>query len=114
MPAMGLGLLFAVVLTLPFSDFSDIRPIQWLWIGLGGGIVVPFALILLTLGPRYLAAPEVAMLALLETVIGPFWVWLALGEEPGIRSLIGGAIIVVALLVHALIRLHGLRHPVRA
>ncbi|NIP75297.1 MAG: hypothetical protein GTN90_04590, partial [Xanthomonadales bacterium] len=52
--------------------------------------------------------------ALLETVIGPFWVWLALGEEPGIRSLIGGAIIVVALLVHALIRLHGLRHPVRA
>jgi len=75
---------------------------------------VPFALILLTLGPRYLAAPEVAMLALLETVIGPFWVWLALGEEPGTRSLIGGAIIVLALLIHAIIRLRGIRRPVRA
>ncbi len=113
-PAMGLGLLFAAVLTLPFFDFSDIRPIQWLWIALGGGIVVPLALILLTLGPRYLAAPEVAMLGLLETVIGPFWVWLVLREEPGIRSLIGGAIIVAALLIHAIVRLRSVRRSLRA
>ena len=42
---------------------------------------------------------------LLETVIGPFWVWLVLAEEPGIRSLVGGAVIITALFLHALIRL---------
>jgi drug/metabolite transporter (DMT)-like permease len=104
-PAMGLGLLTAAVLALPLAVFPAIAPLQWLWIALGGLVVVPFGLMLLTLGPRYLAAPEVAMLMLLETVAGPFWVWLVLAEEPGIRSLIGGAIIVVTLGLHALVRL---------
>ena len=104
-PAVGLGLLTAAVLALPLAAFPAVAPLQWLWIALGGLVVVPFGLMLLTLGPRYLAAPEVAMLLLLETVVGPFWVWLVLAEEPGTRSLIGGAIIVTALFVHALVRL---------
>jgi len=104
-PAMGLGLLTAAVLALPLAAFPAVAPLQWLWIALGGLVVVPFGLMLLTLGPRYLAAPEVAMLMLLETVVGPFWVWLVLAEEPGIRSLIGGAIIVATLGLHALVRL---------
>jgi drug/metabolite transporter (DMT)-like permease len=104
-PATGLGLLIAAVLALPLAAFPVIAPMQWLWIALGGLLVVPFGLMLLTLGPRYLAAPEVAVLLLLETVIGPFWVWLVLAEEPGTRSLIGGAIIVTALFLHALVRL---------
>ena len=104
-PAMGLGLLTAAVLALPLAAFPAMAPLQWLWIALGGLVVVPFGLMLLTLGPRYLAAPEVAMLMLLETVVGPFWVWLVLAEEPGIRSLIGGGIIVTALFLHAMVRL---------
>jgi drug/metabolite transporter (DMT)-like permease len=104
-PAMGLGLLAAAVLASPLAAFPAIAPMQWLWIGLGGLVVVPFGLMLLTLGPRYLAASEVAVLMLLETVIGPFWVWLVLAEEPGIRSLIGGAIIITALFLHGIVRL---------
>ena len=104
-PAVGLGLLTAAVLALPLAAFPAVAPLQWLWIAPGAPVVVPFGLMLLTLGPRYLAAPEVAMLLLLETVVGPFWVWLVLAEEPGIRSLIGGAIIVTALFLHALVRL---------
>ncbi|MHA1528840.1 MAG: DMT family transporter [Alphaproteobacteria bacterium] len=104
-PAMGLGLLAAAVLAAPLAAFPAMAPLQWLWIALGGLVVVPFGLMLLTQGPRYLAAPEVAMLMLLETVVGPFWVWLVLAEEPGIRSLIGGAIIVATLGLHASVRL---------
>ncbi len=47
----------------------------------------------------------VAMLTLLETVLGPLWVWLVIGEEPGGRTLIGGAIVIGALFVHAAWRL---------
>ncbi|MEE8456059.1 MAG: DMT family transporter [Limibaculum sp.] len=104
-PAMGLGLLTSAVLAAPFAAFPALAPLQWLWIALIGLVVLPLGAMLLTLGPRYLAAPEVAMLLLLETVVGPFWVWLVLAEEPGIRSLIGGAIIVTALFLHALVRL---------
>jgi len=103
-PAMGLGLLIAAVLALPLATFSAIAPLQWLWIALGGLVVLPFGAMLLTHGARYLAAPEVAVLMLLETVIGPFWVWLVLAEQPGVRTVIGGTIIVTVLFVHALVR----------
>ncbi|MFQ5565338.1 MAG: DMT family transporter [Paracoccaceae bacterium] len=103
-PAMGLGLLASAVLAAPLAALPALAPLQWLWIGLIGLVVLPFGAMLLTIGPRYLAAPEVAMLMLLETVAGPFWVWLVLAEEPGVRSLIGGAVIVTTLFLHALVR----------
>lgn len=42
---------------------------------------------------------------MIETVLGPLWVWLALGENPGVASLLGGALILGALLTHALLDL---------
>ena len=104
-PAMGLGLLLGAVLAAFLADFEPMQPVQWLWVGLGSTLVLPGALVLITIGLRYLSAPEAGMLMLLETVLGPFWVWLVLAEQPGIRSLIGGAIIVTALFLHAMVRL---------
>lgn len=101
-PAMGLGLLLAALMAAPFAAFPAIGGAQLGWVLLAGLVVVPVSLMLLTLGPRYIGAPEVAMLTLLETVIGPFWVWLVLAETPGPRSLAGGAIIVVTLFLHGL------------
>jgi drug/metabolite transporter (DMT)-like permease len=109
-PATGLGLLLAAALAAPFATFAAVSDLQLLWIVLAGAVVVPGSLMLLTLGPRYLAAPEVAMLALLETVIGPFWVWMVLSEEPPNRSILGGTLIVVTLLVHGALRLR--RRPI--
>jgi drug/metabolite transporter (DMT)-like permease len=109
-PATGLGLLLAAALAAPFATFAAVSDLQLLWIVLAGAVVVPGSLMLLTLGPRYLTAPEVAMLALLETAIGPFWVWMVLSEEPSNRSILGGTLIVVTLLVHAALRLR--RRPI--
>ena len=71
----------------------------------GGGLVLPAAMGLLTLGPRYIPAPEAAMLTLLETVLGPLWVWLVISEQPGANTIIGGAIVVGTLLLHAIWRM---------
>jgi drug/metabolite transporter (DMT)-like permease len=54
----------------------------------------------LVLASRALLAPEIALLGLLEVVLGPLWVWLAVGEEPGSATLIGGAIVLAALVVN--------------
>jgi drug/metabolite transporter (DMT)-like permease len=104
-PAAGLGMFIGAALALPFAAFPPMAAEQWLWLLLGGALVLPAAVMLLTLGPRYLPTPEVAMLTLLETVLGPLWVWLVIGEEPGTRTLLGGAIVVGALFAHAAWRL---------
>ena len=83
-PAAGLGLLLAALVASPFAQFPVLGFDQWFYLVVGASVVLPVALALLTLGPRYLPAPEVAMLTLLETIIGPVWVWIVIGEEPGI------------------------------
>ena len=103
-PAVAVGLLAAGVIGVFFADFPPMQPIQWGALVLGGAVLLPLAITLITIGPRYLPAPEAAMLGLLESVLGPFWVWLVIGENPGIRSIIGGAIVILVLLVHAMSR----------
>ena len=103
-PAVALGLLLSALVAFPFAEFSSVGNPQWIFLLLGAGVVLPLALALTTLGPRYLPAPEVAMLTLLETVVGPLWVWYVIGEEPGVRTFIGGSVIVFALFLHALWR----------
>lgn len=70
----------------------------------------------LTLAMRHLSAAEVGLYMLLETGFGPLWVWLAHGERPANLALIGGAIIVAALVLNALLALHeqSRRQPRRA
>ncbi len=104
-PAMGLGLLMAAAVTAPFAGYPPMSSMQWLWLGIGGGVILPAALILLTIGPRYLPAPEVAMLSLMEAVLGPLLVWLVLAEHPGLRTIAGGGIIVLVLFLHSAVRL---------
>ncbi len=72
------------------------------WILLNGLLVIPLSFWCLATGPRYLSAPEVAMFYLLETILAPVWVWLIFGEVPSTASMIGGAIMIVALVAHSL------------
>jgi drug/metabolite transporter (DMT)-like permease len=75
------------------------------------GLMLPVSLALLTRGPRYLAAPEIGLLMLLETVLGPIWVWLVLGEQPGVQTLLCGALILSVLAVHSGLVLAGWTRP---
>lgn len=104
-PATGFGLLLAAVAASPFAIFPEMSSSQWVYLIVGAGFVLPVALGLLTLGPRYIPAPEAAMLSLLETVLGPLWVWLVISEQPDSNTIIGGAIVVGTLLLHALWRI---------
>jgi drug/metabolite transporter (DMT)-like permease len=59
-------------------------------------------MILFTAGARRIPVAEAALIAVLESVLGPVWVWLAIGENPGVPSLVGGAIVLAALAGHTL------------
>lgn len=102
----GTGHLLSSFLALLIATPVMLSPGQWWWIGLNGFLLIPLALGLLALGPRYLSAPEVAMFFLLETVLAPIWVWLILGERTSTASLVGGAIVITAIVAHSLWQLN--------
>lgn len=72
------------------------------WIIFNGAVLMPVAFWCLATGPRYLSAPEVGMFYLLETILAPIWIWLIFAETPATMTLIGGAILVFAIMAHSL------------
>ena len=96
-PAIGFSGLVQLLLVSPLADplsasISDLR-----YLALSGLVVLPLGFGLLSIAPRFAPAPEVGLVTLLETVLGPFWVWLALGEQPGLWPLIGGVVVIAAV-----------------
>ena len=71
---------------------------QW-HLFIGHGLFVGAASCLLALGPRYIGSAEAALLLLLESVLAPLLVWAVIGEDPGPWALVGGAIVIGALVV---------------
>ena len=66
-------------------------------------VAIPFVLV--TIAPRFIPAEEVNLFFLLETIIGPFWVWLIINEQPSIETIQGGTIIVFTIAVHSFLKL---------
>ena len=63
---------------------------------------MPISFFCLAAGPRYISGGEVAMFYLLETVLAPVWVWAIFSEVPSRNSLIGGVILIAALVAHSI------------
>jgi len=66
-------------------------------------VAIPFVLV--TIAPRFIPAAEVNLFFLLETIIGPIWVWLVIQEQPSIETIQGGAVIITAIAIHSFIKL---------
>jgi len=93
------GLLTAL-LVLPLASPIAITQADFGYLLLMGLYVVPIGTALMYLGPRYIPAAEVGLLLLLESILGPIWVWLVFAENPGIYTLAGGAIILSTLALN--------------
>tara|TARA_Y100000590_G_scaffold109920_1_gene125316 strand:- start:3771 stop:4634 length:864 start_codon:yes stop_codon:yes gene_type:complete len=66
-------------------------------------VFIPFSFI--TLAPRYIPAHEVQLFFILETVLGPIWVWLVIKEQPTTNTIIGGMCIVFLIFIHTILEL---------
>jgi drug/metabolite transporter (DMT)-like permease len=97
MPAVMLGALISAVLTLPFALPFQASGLDFLVLATLGVFQLGLPCLLLVLVSRTLTAPEIALLALLEVVLGPLWTWLGAGEVPAGTTLAGGAVVLAAL-----------------
>ncbi len=98
------GFLVTALVAWPFASHAGFSGAQMALIGLSGAVILAGGSALLLIGARYLPAPEVTMIIMLESVAAPVLVWLVLGENPGGRTMIGGGVIFAALVVHTLWR----------
>ncbi len=103
--SLAIGALASAVIAIPFVEPAALPEVDWKWLALNALIVVPLALTLLAIGPRYLPAPEVAMFFLAEVVLTPIWIWMIFGELPTPQAFMGGVVVFVTLLGHSLWRL---------
>lgn len=76
-----------------------------------GVLQLGLALILFTLGARYLTAAEAMLLALLEVVLGPVWTWLIFAEQPSDLGLLGGLILLSGMVLQGAWGLRPKRPP---
>lgn len=107
---MGFTSLIGVVLPFLVAAFmvgkTGYQVAEPWWIVFNGAVIMPISFFCLAAGPRYISGAEVSMFYLLETVLAPVWVWMIFSEVPSRNSLIGGTILIVALIAHSLWQLH--------
>lgn len=89
----GAGMLPAIAL---------LQPQQWLWLAIEGALIIPVAMGLISLSTRYVAPANAGLFLLLETALAPLWIYLFLHEAPTINAVIGGCIIVIAVVSQTL------------
>ena len=107
-PAVLLGAIISAALTLPFALPFRANAHDLLLLAVLGCLQLGLPCMLMVRASGHLTAPEIALLALLEVVLGPLWAWLGAGEAPAAATLAGGALVIAALLLNELAGL-GLR-----
>lgn len=99
--AIGLGSILSAMFALSMGAVPGSASAgDFFYLAIDGGIVLPIAFGLITYGPKLISAPEVSLIMLMETVLGPYWVWLVLSEIPPRQTFFGGAIVIAAILVN--------------
>jgi len=96
-PATCLSQAILVVAFLPFATPGQIGGDDVAWLAALGIGQIGLGFALLTVGARLIPAAQVGLITLLEVVLGPLWVWLALDERPSTLTLVGGAIVIAAI-----------------
>jgi drug/metabolite transporter (DMT)-like permease len=100
-PAICLSQVLVLAAAGPFARPGTIGLHDLLLIVLLGLGQIGLGLAFLTIGARLIPASEVALITLLEVVLGPLWVWLALSERPSTATLLGGTVVVAAVVLQA-------------
>ena len=96
--AIGLGALIAGCTAFYLWPAAwQVRGASLIYISVTGLIILPVSFFLLSKASRLTSAANVSMIMLLETVLGPLWVWLGIKETPSLLTLLGGVLVVGAL-----------------
>lgn len=100
LPAAALSAYLVSLVTLPFAAPLAVSGSEFAHLVLFGTAQSGLGVVLLVIGSRYVPAAQNAVIASLEAPLAPLWVWLAFGETPAVTTLVGGAIVITAIIVN--------------
>ena len=104
-PAAVVGKLFVASFALLFIESFVLQDKDLLIVPSMCILCVAIPFVLVTIAPRFITAAEVNLFFLLETIIGPIWVWLIIKEQPSIETLQGGLVIIITIAIHSFLKL---------
>jgi drug/metabolite transporter (DMT)-like permease len=105
LPSAVMGKLGVAVFAFFFVENFNLIGTDQIYIPIMCIICVALPFVLVTIAPRFIPAEEVNLFFLLETIIGPIWVWLVVKEQPTLETIIGGAVIIITLGIHSFIKI---------
>ena len=100
MPATAIGCLISGVFCFYLSNEPNLNfsaPFSVIAMGI---IILPFSFALLLIAPKYTRASNVSLIMLLELVLGSFWVWLVIDEQPSLQMVIGALIVMISIIAY--------------
>lgn len=112
-PGMVYSPLLVMLVAAPMSSGLRVSGRDLALLAVFGGIQLGTGMALFAVGARRAPATQVALVALLETVLGPLWVWWWVGERPSDWTLAGGALVMTVIVVNALADLRAETVPVQ-
>ena len=104
-PAAVVGKLFVATFALFFIESFVLENKDLVIVPLMCILCVAIPFVLVTIAPRFIPAAEVNLFFLLETIIGPIWVWMIIKEQPSVETLYGGAVIIITIATHSFLKL---------
>ena len=104
-PSAVIGKLCVAVFAFFFVDTFALVGTDLIFVPLMCVMCVAIPFVLVTIAPRFIPAEEVNLFFLLETIIGPFWVWLVINEQPSIETIQGGVVIILTIAIHSFLKL---------
>ena len=105
LPSAVIGKLCVAIFAIFFVDSFELNGKDIIYLPLMCVVCVAIPFVLVTIAPRFIPAEEVNLFFLLETILGPIWVWLVIKEQPSLETIIGGSIILVTIGIHSFIKL---------
>jgi len=105
LPSAVLGKLCVAVFAFFFVDSFDLVGNDMIYVPLMCVLCVAIPFVLVTIAPRFIPAEEVNLFFLLETIIGPIWVWMVIKEQPSLETIQGGAVIILTIAIHSFLKL---------
>ncbi len=101
-PACLLGCLISAIYALPFGINFNLNNDQFILIIIMCLIILPIPFMIMTISPKFTPAHEVALIFLLESVLGTTWVWFVIKEVPPLNTIIGGILLLgsVAIFIY--------------
>ena len=104
-PSAVIGKLCVAIFAFFFVDTFSLEGTDLIFIPLMCVMCVAIPFVLVTIAPRFIPAEEVNLFFLLETIVGPFWVWMVIQEQPSIETIQGGVVIILTIAIHSFLKL---------